>query len=312
MSDAPVRLGLVGCGRLAECGYAPAAAAAAGVQIVAACDPDRERRDMLAARLGATAHAQVGELLASTPLDGVVVCTAAEHHEEVAAAVAQAGLRALVEKPPAPDAAGALRLAALTPAPWIGFNRRFDQGLELAGRVPSGGDLELRMVLHYRRRSWRPLSGGDDALLDLAPHLIDLALHLTGARPVAVRAHAARDRAGVELATSRGPVHIECATDRTHHEVVEILDDAGRRIARSERGGPARNIAGRFLPGAHPLVRSLAHQLEAYARALRGGDPGPLATAAEGATVMSVLDAAGRSDALDGVVTSVENAVAAT
>jgi predicted dehydrogenase len=312
MSDAPVRLGLVGCGRLAENGYVPAAAAAAGVEIVAVSDPDRERRELLAEKLGATAHAQLGELLSCTALDGVVVCTAAEHHEAVAAAVAQAGLRALVEKPPAADAAGALRMTALTPAPWIGFNRRFDQGLELAGRVPPAGDLELRMVLHYRRRSWRPVSGGDDALLDLAPHLIDLALHLTGARPVAVRAHAARDRAGVELATSRGQVHIDCATDRTHHEVIEILDAAGRPIARSERGGRARNIAGRILPGAHPLVRSLSAQLEAYGRALRGGDPGPLATAAEGAAVMCVLDAAGRSDALDGDMTAVESAVAAT
>lgn len=312
MSDAPVRLGLVGCGRLAENGYAPAAAAAAGVQIVAVSDPDRERRDLLAEKLGATAHAQLGELLAATTLDGMLVCTAAEHHEEVAAAIAQAGLRALVEKPPTPDAAGSLRLAKLTPPPWIGFNRRFDQGLELAGRVPADGDLELRMVLHYRRRSWRPVTGGDDALLDLAPHLIDLALHLTGARPIAVRAHASRDRAGVELATSRGRVHIECATDRAHHEVIEIRDGGGRRIARSERGGPARNLTGRLLPGVHPLVRSLTAQLEAYGRALRGGNPGPLASAAEGAVVMCVLDAAGQSDAIDGEMTAVEDAAAAT
>lgn len=307
MNDTPVRLGLVGCGRLAELGYAPAVRAAEGIEIVAVCDPDRDRRGLVAAKLdGVPAHARLSELLGAGALDGIVVCTAPEHHEEVASVVAQAGLAALVEKPPAPDAPGALRLAALSPAPWIGFNRRFDQGVELAGRVPPLGDLELRMVLHYRRRSWRPVTGGDDALLDLAPHLIDLALHLTAALPIAVRAHAARERAGIELATSRARVSIECATDRPHHEIVEISDGSGRRIARSERGGRARGVAARIMPGAHPLVRSLAAQLEAYARALRGGDPGPLATAGEGAAAMCVLDAAARSDAIGGGTIAVE------
>ena len=306
VNGAPIRLGLVGCGRLAELGYAPAAAAAANVEIVAVSDPDRRRRGIVAAKLAASAHARLSELLASAPLDGIVVCTAPEHHEEVAAAVAEAGLVALVEKPPAPDAAGALRLAALTPAPWIGFNRRFDQGLELASQVPPAGELELRMVLHYRRKSWRPVTGGDDALLDLAPHLIDLALHLTAGLPRAVRAHAARERAGIELATSRARVSIECATDRPHHEIVEILDASGRRVARAERGGRARGMAARVRPGAHPLVRSLTAQLQSFGQALRGGDPGPLATAGEGAAVMCVLDAARRSDAVGGDTTAVE------
>lgn len=310
MTGAPVRLGLAGCGRLAELGYAAAAHAAARVEIVAVSDPDRARRGLVAAKLGASAHARLEELLAVPGLDGIVVCTPASQHEAVAESAARADLPALVEKPPAPDADGALRLAALAPAPWIGFNRRFDQGLELAGRVPAGEDLDLRMVLHYRRASWRPVTDGDDALLDLAPHLVDLALHLTRAIPLAVRAQAARERAGVELATSRGRVRIECATDRLHREVVEILDAGGRRVGRCERGGRARGLAARAMPGAHPLARSLTAQLEAFGAALRGADPGPLATADDGVVVMRVLDAARRSDvtgetvAIDGVALS--------
>ena len=53
-------------------------------------------------------------------------------------------------------------------------------------------------------------------------------------------------------------------------------------------------------------MRSLTQQLEAYARALRGADPGPLATAGEGAAVMRVLDAARRSDAVGGDTVAVE------
>ena len=305
MSPAPLRLGLVGCGRLAELGYVPAAQAAPGVQFVAVADPDRTRRGVVAAKLGASGHARVGELLAAGPLDGLVVCTPAEQHEEVAAMAAQAGLTALVEKPPAPDAQGALQIAALRPAPWIAFNRRFDQGLKLRRSVPPGGDLTMKMVLHYRRDSWRPVARGDDALLDLAPHLIDLALYLTGSLPVAVRANATRERAGIVLATTRAEVRIECATNRPHHELVEIRGADGRLAGRAVSAGRARGALAR-LTGAHPLVRSLRLQLEAYARALRGAEAGPLASAAEGAAVMRVLDAARRSDAVGGDTIAVE------
>jgi len=306
MSEPALRLGLVGCGRLAELGYAPAVRAAPSVEFVAVVDPDRTRRGAVAAKLDVAGHARLGEMLAATPLDGLVICTPAEQHEENAALAASAGLTALVEKPPAPDADGALRIAALRPEPWIAFNRRFDQGLALIRKVPPGGDLTMKMVLHYRRRSWRPVQRGDDALLDLAPHLVDLALYLTGSLPLAVRANATRDRAGLVLATSRAEVQIECATDRPHHELVEIRGAGGRLAGRAVSAGRARGALARLNPGAHPLVRSLAQQLEAYARALRGADPGPLATAAEGAAVMRVLDAARRSDAIGGATVAVE------
>ena len=171
------------------------------------------------------------ELLAAGPLDGIVICTPPEDHEEVAAAAAHAGLTALVEKPPAPDAAGALRIAALAPVPWIGFNRRFDQGLALARRVPPDGELELNMVLHYRRKSWRPVARGDDALLDLAP-----APHRPRAVPHAARCRSrcARTRRASAPGSCSGrrarEVRIECATNRPHHELVEIRRAGGRRV----------------------------------------------------------------------------------
>ncbi len=161
------------------------------------------------------------------------------------------------------------------------------------------------MTLHYRRKSWRPVQRGDDALLDLAPHLVDLALYLTGSLPIAVRAHAARERAGLVLATARAEAKIECATNRRHYELVEILE-RGRCVARAETGGRTRGVLARVAPRAHPLVRSLTLQLEAYGRALRGEDPGALASAGEGAAVMCVLDAARRSDAIGGDTVTVE------
>ncbi len=95
---------------------------------------------------------------------------------------------ALVEKPPGRDAAEAERLAALEPAVWVGFNRRFSHLAVLAPRVPENGELEVSLRLSYRRASWRAHEVSDDALGDLGPHLADLAACLLGGELSSARA----------------------------------------------------------------------------------------------------------------------------
>ena len=45
--------------------------------------------------------------------------------------------------------------------------------------VPKAQGVQVRLELHYRRTTWKPFDMHDDALLDLGPHLIDLARWLT-------------------------------------------------------------------------------------------------------------------------------------
>lgn len=301
-----LRIGLVGCGRLAEAGYVPAAAATDAVGIVALADPDPERLAAVAAACGTVPamHASADELLAAGDVDALVIASPPGHHEEAAAAATRAGLPALVEKPPAPDAAGAARIAALDPPPWIGFNRRFSLGHGISCTLPRGGTIELE--LRYRRFSWAPVSVRDPALIDLAPHLVDLAL-LAGigdARSVRARS-STPERVAVELVAERGRATISCACDRAHRERLAIRDEADRVVRRRRLGGFARGLAARVMPGPHPLVASLTAQLEAFAAAARGGAGGrtghpPLATAAEGAAVMGVISACAASLALGG------------
>src|SRR5947209_6460467 len=83
---------------------------------------------------------------------------------------------------------GCGRLAEVVPEPWVGFNRRFDQIVErVAAAVPRDEPVQLDLRLHYRRASWAPHVVSDDTLLDLGPHLVDLATWLTGSRPLRVR-----------------------------------------------------------------------------------------------------------------------------
>jgi len=286
-----LRLGLVGCGRLAEAGYLPALAGLSEFTVTAVADPAANRRERIAA-LAPGAPAQFGDagaLAASGEVDAAVVASPAEYHVADAAALTSAGIPCLIEKPPAPELVGAEILAQLTPAPWIGFNRRFTHGAKVIGSVPPEGPIELKLDLRYRRASWASVQVGDPVVLDLAPHLVDLTLLLSGSPEAGVRAaRLGHERAEIELETGRGIAHISCASDRAHRERV-IVRAEDRRVAVSADGGPLGLITSRLPGREHPLVRSLRAQLEAFAAAVRGGDPGLLATAEDGVRTMRVI-----------------------
>jgi predicted dehydrogenase len=268
----PLRLGLVGCGRLAETGYLPAIAGDAGVELVAVADP---------------------ELLDAARPDAVIVASPPGDHLDHAHLASEAGIPCLVEKPPAPDLAGSERLAELARPPWVGFNRRFQHGARLIEAMPAEGPLELLLELHYRRASWAAVSIRDDAVLDLAPHLVDLALLLTRAPTAMVRsATLSAERAELELETDRGRARIRCATDRAHRELVVVRRPGGARIAATRAGGFLRGAMTRLPAVAHPLIASLRAQLSAFAAVARGADGGLLATAEDGVRAMRVIEAA--------------------
>ena len=235
-----MRLGLVGCGQLAEQGYLPAIARTAALDLVAVADPDPGRRAHVAELAGdVPALPTAAELLGEVEVDALVLASPAETHVTDAKVASEAGIAVLVEKPPAPDAAGAAELADLHPPPYVGFNRRFDPAVRaVRDAVPADGDVELDLVIHYRRRSWAARSVHDDAIVDLGPHLVDLARWLTGAEVVAVTAADLRpDRATVELELTRGHARLRAAADRLHRELIEV------RQRRHDRRPPQRRRA---------------------------------------------------------------------
>ncbi|HEU5253825.1 MAG TPA: Gfo/Idh/MocA family oxidoreductase [Solirubrobacterales bacterium] len=321
-----MRLGLAGCGRIAERGYVPAALATEEVTIVALADPSAERRERCRGLLRdggqeAAGFPDLSSLLAAEPIDLLVVAAPLGQHLALAEEAATAGVPSLVEKPPAPDLASARLLAALEPEPLLAFNRRFLQGLELRDAVPAEGWVELDLELRFRRGAWGAHEVRDEALLDAGIHLIDLACHLSDAAPIAVRRAAIEpERAELELELSRGRAHIRCATDRRHRESVVVRDRAGRTIARSFHGGVRGRVAA--LAGKpDPLQTSLRRQLEALRAAQTDsafvlsspvGDKGrtPLGGAADGVAAMAVVEAARRSAALGGAEVTVAPAEA--
>ncbi|HEU4739511.1 MAG TPA: Gfo/Idh/MocA family oxidoreductase [Solirubrobacterales bacterium] len=300
-----IRLGIAGCGRIAERGYVPAALAAEGVTIAALADPSQERLDTclrLWSEGGGEARGfpDLGDLLATQPIDLLVVAAPLGLHVPLSEQAAAAGVPALVEKPPAPDLAGAVRLAALNPEPVLAFNRRFLQGTELRGSIPAEGWIELDLELRFRQDAWGAHEVRDEALLDAGIHLIDLACYLSGAAPIAVRqAEIAPRRASFELELGRGRARIECATDRSHREAISVRDRSGRVLARSAWGGLRSRLSG-LIGKPNPLVLSIQRQLEALACS-----DGSIATARDGAAAIAIVEAARRSAELDGAEVTV-------
>jgi predicted dehydrogenase len=320
-----MRIGIAGCGRIAERGYLPAALGLEGVEIAGLADPDEGRRQQCRAVCERTTGAEVpafasaSELLRREPVDLLVVATPVAHHLALAEEAASAGVRALVEKPPAPDLEGARRLATLDPQPFLAFNRRFLQGEKLREAVPPEGWVELDLELRFRRDGWSAHEARDEAVIDAGIHLIDLACFLTGSAPIAVRrAEIEHERAELELELARGRARITCATDRSHRETILARDRSGKTLARSTWGGFRSRISG-LLGRPDPLVVSLQRQLETVGVSLLEQQMGRLqhghphrflAPASDGVAAMAVVEAAHRSAQLHGAEVTVEPAEA--
>ncbi len=305
MTPPRLRLGLVGCGRLAELGYARAAAASQRVDVVAVADPSMERtatvrRAVIEATSGRCAPAVFGghsEMRDAVDLDAVVVTSPVDTHVPVAEVMVAAGHPVLVEKPPARDGEGARRLASLGGTVWIGFNRRFVPAIAAMRRHLAGVEAyRSNLLISYRRHSWSPVSVADDALLDLGPHVIDLAQWLPGDEVVEVLdAQVQPTCATFELRLRRGRARVEVAADSVYRERVVVANADGQQIASHQVGGLAAAVAGRIArrSGGDVLADSLRGQLDAFAAAIadpQHADHG-LGTPAAGIAVMDVADA---------------------
>jgi predicted dehydrogenase len=273
-------------------GYAPAFRRAQAVRLVAVADPNRDR--WLAVAPETPGFKSTGELIAGSEAEAIVVATPVDRHLEVAREAADAGLSALVEKPPATSAKEAARLLDLEPAPSIAFNRRFDGALrDLRDRVPRAGRLELQLVFN-RRGAWGSYSGDDPLLLDTGPHAFDLVRWLAGADVARLRARESRHGAAIELELEegRGTARVDMRTNRPYREVVEVRSN-GHVVGRHAVGGALQGVLARLGRAPEsPLVPSLTRQLDAFAASVRGESGQDVGTVRDGLAAMAAVDAA--------------------
>lgn len=134
-TEAPLRVGVVGCGRIAQVAHLPAAAKAAGVELVVVCDASEHLANLVGSRYGVSAFTDLDALLA-TDIDAVIVATPDRMHLEHGTAALQAGKHVLVEKPLASSSEEARGLGELADERGlklqVGAMKRHDPGIEFA------------------------------------------------------------------------------------------------------------------------------------------------------------------------------------
>ena len=223
------------------------------------------------------AHPDLQALLDDDPPDALILATPVGQHLDDARAASTAGVaRAPRETPRARRRDRRRASPQLFRPPWIAFNRRFDPRAAQARAAINGHDqVDLQLELSYRRRSWAPVQVHDDALLDLGPHLVDWARWISGGELDDVRTTRTRARARVVLTvrTQRGAAQLTAATDSVYRERIVARTRAGKLVTRVGRGGLVDGVRGR-LPGAeHPLVATLAAEVDEFTRVVRGASP---------------------------------------
>ncbi|MET0749447.1 MAG: Gfo/Idh/MocA family oxidoreductase [Solirubrobacterales bacterium] len=95
----PLRVGVVGAGRIGALHAELLAHEVAGAELVAVYDPVDERAGELAARLAVERTADAGELIGDPGVDAIAVCSSTDTHAALIEAAADAGKPIFCEKP---------------------------------------------------------------------------------------------------------------------------------------------------------------------------------------------------------------------
>jgi len=195
MSDAPLTVGIVGCGLI---GRKRAEALRPQDSLVGCFDIVSETAELFATDYGGRACASVEELLGLEP-QVVVVATSHDQLTPITEQALDAGAHVLVEKP---AGLGTVQIERLSHAAErsgrhvkVGFNHRFFPGLARAAEeVHSGRHGELMHIrAHYGHggrpgydREWRaqPARSGGGELIDQGMHLLDLSHWIAGPLPL--------------------------------------------------------------------------------------------------------------------------------
>ena len=187
-ADNPLRVGLIGLGSMGR-HHARVIRATEGMDLVAVADPGGDRFGV------------AGELpvlpdihaLIDAGLDAAMVAVPTVYHEDVALALAEAGVHTMVEKPIAHDAAAGRRVAAafaergLVGA--VGYVERCNPALRALRERLDAGELGAVYQVLTRRQGPFPARISDVGVVkDLATHDIDLTAWVAGARYTSVAA----------------------------------------------------------------------------------------------------------------------------
>lgn len=190
-----LRIGIIGCGGIANGKHMPSLKALNRVDMVAFCDIIPEKAQKAAAEYGAPGakvYTDYKELLGDKTIDVVHVCTPNRSHADISIDALNAGKHVMCEKPMAKTAADARRMVEAAKKSGrkltIGYQHRHKpESTYLKSVIERGdlGDIYYAKAFAIRRRgtpNWgvflNEYEQGGGPLIDIGTHSLDLTLYL--------------------------------------------------------------------------------------------------------------------------------------
>ena len=283
-----LKIGLIGCGRIAQIYHLRALERLERAQLVAIAEPDPNR--LAEARRiapGAAPFDGLETLLARADVEAVVICLPTHLHASASIAAFEAGKHVYIEKPIATglgEGRGVLEAWRATgKVGMIGFNYRFHPLYRTARRQLRDGRIgrvvAARSAFCAAGRSlpdWkRSRQTGGGALLDLATHHADLARFLLGREVATVHAslrsvRSEADTATLELRLDDGtPVQTFVSMAAVEEDRFEFYGEDGKLVVDRYRSRdlehrlPSRSFskAARLMAGLNTLVKETPGRL---------------------------------------------------
>ena len=334
MTGEPVRLGLLGAGRIGKT-HARSIADSDGACLVAVADPDEAAVTSVVQATG-TRAASVEEVLGDPAIEGVLIATHTDLHADLIERVAAAGKAIFCEKPIDLDLSRAQESVAAADrcgVPlMIGFNRRFDPSFRrLRDEIDDGriGAVELVQItsrdpapppLEYIRRS-----GG--LFRDMMIHDLDMARFLVGEPIVEVTATGSAlvdkaigeagdvDTAVAVLRSAGGRLCVISNSRRAAYGYDQRIEVHGSRgmvsagnpvattVTRADRSGFATDPLNDFFMDRY--ADAYREEIATFCAVVRGADV-PYPSGLDGLAALALADAASQSLATGRAVTVVE------
>jgi UDP-N-acetylglucosamine 3-dehydrogenase len=140
-----LKIGVIGCGSIAQHRHLPEYQANLNVELVAVCDINKERALEVAEKYGVLSYNDYQDLLDSGEVDAVSVCTPNYLHAPISIAALKAGIHVLCEKPMATSKEEAEAMIAAANGSgkklMIGHNQRFVSSHQKARKLIQSGEI---------------------------------------------------------------------------------------------------------------------------------------------------------------------------
>lgn len=329
----PLRLGIVGVGHHGSRYARHAARDVEGIELVAVCRRDAGEGRRIAEECGCEYTADALELCTRDDLDAVALVTVPALLERLTQAAAGTGKRLLIEKPVAPDAATAARIAAAIESAGVyclaGHTLRFNTVVNaIRSELPRLGRIDS-IVMSQRfgpqaHHEWLddPDRSGGGNVLHTGVHSFDLIRYMTRLEPETVSCRTAsvytrrtedNFAAVLTLRDSDALAMVTCArSSRARNGLIEISGEQGQLV-----GDHVLNTLAHITPHGRepitlpPATQTVLEALEAFAADAATG-AAPRATYRDGLVAVAVADAcyrAARSRREEQVVVPAEPAV---